>query len=142
MNRTNSWSLFPPTSVKLSICHVITVVKRSRGFTSVRQSDNVIGCHVLCHVKSPVGIGDAGVPMLAPKVKRRSKRRKNATYQGSAFAMASCVNAGSESMKILLGMRAYSSRQNHDPPDKLMNRSASFANCLTAAASRPWYEPS
>src|SRR6185295_1905772 len=101
MNLTNSWSLFPPTSVKLSICHVITVVKRSRGFTSVRQSPIVIGCHVLCHVNSPVGIGDAGVPMFAPNVNNLSKPLKNSTYQGSALAIASWVKAGSESIKTL-----------------------------------------
>src|SRR3954468_9852466 len=124
---TNSWSLLPPTSVKLSICQVITVVKRSRGAAAVSQSAIVIGCHVLCQVNSPVGIADAAVPTLAPNVNRWSKRLKKATYHGSAFAMASCVNAGSESTKILCGMAAYSSRQNHEPPDRLMKRSAPAA---------------
>ena len=119
--------MFPPTSAKLSICQVITVVKRSRGARSARQSSIVIGCHVLCQVKAPVGIGEAGVPMLDPKVKRWSKRRKNSTYHGSALAIASCVNAGSESMNTLRGIRVYSSRQNQEPPDRLMKRSAPAA---------------
>ncbi len=70
MNRRNSWSLLPPTSVKLSICHVITDVKRSRGASDVAQSSRVTGCQVLSHVNSPVGTGEAAVPMLAPKVNR------------------------------------------------------------------------
>jgi hypothetical protein len=111
--------------VKLSICQVITLVKQSPGGTLACQSAIVIGCQVLCQVNAPVGIGDAGVPMFAPKVNRWSNRRKNSTYHGSALAIASCVNAGSESTKILRGIRAYSSRQNHEPPDRLMNRSAS-----------------
>src|SRR2546427_7349596 len=98
----------------------MTVVKRSRGASRVRQSSGVIGCHVLCHVNVPTGIGDAAVPMFAPKVNRRSKRWKKSTYHGSAFAIASCVKAGSESTNTLRGMRRYSSRQNHDPPDRLM----------------------
>src|SRR5437763_10244899 len=81
---TNSWSLLPPTSVKLSICHVMTVVNRSRGAgAAARQSSSVIGCHVFRHSNAPVGTGDAGVPMFEPKVKSRSKRWKNSTYQGS-----------------------------------------------------------
>src|ERR1700730_9544261 len=124
MNRTNSWSLLPPTSVKLSICHVITVVNRSPGGASVRQSASATGCQDLCHVNAPVGIDEAGVPMFDPNVNRWSNVRKNPTYQGSALAIASWVNAGSESMKTLRGMRAYSSRQNQEPPDRLMNRSA------------------
>src|SRR5262249_34823722 len=103
------------------------VVKRSSGGPAASQSSIVIGCQVLCQVKSPVGIGDAGVPMLAPKVNRWSKRSKNATYHGSAFAIASWGNAGSESTNTLRGIAAYSSRQNHDPPERLMNRSASAA---------------
>src|SRR5580765_1244074 len=102
----------------------------------------VMGCQVLCQVNGPVGTVDAGVPMLEPKVNKWSKRWKNSTYHGSAFAMASCVNAGSESMKALCGMRAYSSRQNHDPPDRLMNTSASAQNLRTSSAPRPWYVPS
>src|SRR4249920_1685358 len=125
MNFTNSWSLLPPTSVKLSICQVITVVNRSPGGVRDRQSSSVTGCHVLCHLKSPTGMEDAGVPMLAPNVKRRSNCLKNATYHGSALAIASCVKAGSESMNALRGIRAYSSRQNHDPPERLRYRSAS-----------------
>jgi hypothetical protein len=58
-------------------------------------------------VNAPVGISDAGVPTFAPNVNRRSKRSKNATYHGSAFAMASWVKAGSESMKIFRAIRAY-----------------------------------
>src|SRR5260221_14329683 len=105
----------------------MTDVKRSRGAVSARQSSIVIGCQVLCQMKSPVGTNEAGVPMFEPKVNRGSKRRKNSTYHGSAFAIASCVNAGSEATKTLRGMRAYSSRQNQEPPDRLMNRSASAA---------------
>src|SRR4051812_47189642 len=105
----------------------MTEVKRSRGAAAGRQSSIVIGCQVLCQTKSPVGTRDAGVPMFEPKVKRWSKRRKNSTYHGSAFAIASWVKAGSESTKTLRGMRAYSSRQNQEPPDRLMNRSASAA---------------
>src|SRR5205085_12670968 len=116
---------------------VITEVKRSRGALSARQSSIVIGCHVLCHENSPVGISHAAVPMFEPKVKRWSKCWKNITYHGSAFAIASCVNAGSESMKILCGIPAYSSRQNHEPPDRLMKRSASAANLRTSSAVRP-----
>ena len=121
----NSRSLLPPTSVKLSIFHVMTVVKRSRGVAFERQSSKVIGCQVLCHVNAPIGMGDMGVPTFAPKVKRRSNALKNSTYHGSALAIASWVNAGSESMNALRGIRAYSSRQNQEPPDKLRNRSAS-----------------
>ena len=105
----------------------MTDVKRSRGVRSVRQSSIVIGCHVLCQVNAPAGIGDAGVPMFDPNVNRWSKRWKNSTYHGSAFAIASCVNAGSESMNTLCGIRAYSSRQNQDPPERLTKRSASAA---------------
>ena len=75
--------------------------------------------------------------MFAPNVKRCEKRWKNWTYHGSALAMASCVNAGSESMKAVRGMRAYSSRQNHDPPERLMKRSASAQKRLTSSALRP-----
>ena len=102
-----------------------------------RQSSSVTGCQVLCHVKSPTGTGDAGVPMFAPKVKRWSKRWKNSTYHGSALAMASCVNAGSESMNAFCGIRAYSSRQNHEPPDRFRNRSASAQKRRTSSALRP-----
>ena len=35
------------------------------------------------------------------------------------------------------GMRAYSSRQNQEPPDRLMNRSASAAYRRTSSALRP-----
>src|SRR2546428_14015540 len=111
-------------SVKLSICQVITVVNRSRGARVVRQSSIVIGCHVLRHVNGSVGTADAGVPMFEPNVKRWVKCSKNATYHASFFAIASCVNAGSESMKTRCGMPAYSSRQNHDPPERLIKRSA------------------
>src|SRR6185369_12544458 len=93
----------------------------------VRHSSRVTGCHVLCHVNLPTGTGDAGVPMFDPNVNRCVNCSKKPTYQGSAFAMASCVNAGSESMNTLRGIRKYSSRQNHDPPDRLMNKSASAA---------------
>src|SRR5579872_4114700 len=96
------------------------VVKRSRGATRGCQSSIVTGCQVLCQVKEPTGTGEADVPMLEPNVNRRSKRRKKSTYQVSAFAMASCVKAGSESMNTFRGIRAYSSRQNHEPPDKLI----------------------
>jgi hypothetical protein len=117
--------LLPPTSVKLSICQVMTVVNRSPAGRSLRHSSRVTGCHVLRQVKSPTGTGDAFVPMFDPKVNSRSNRWKNATYHGSAFAIASCVNAGSESMNALRGMRAYSSRQNHEPPERFRKRSAS-----------------
>src|SRR5262252_2990066 len=100
----------------------MTVVKRSRGADDVCQSSMVIGCQVLFQEKSPTGIEDAGVPMFAPNVNRRSNRLKNSTYQGSALAIASCVNAGSESTKILRGIAAYSSLQNHEPPERLMKR--------------------
>src|SRR6266498_5408709 len=101
------------------------VVNRSPGAMLGRQSFIVIGCHVLCQVNAPIGIAEAGVPIFAPKVNRRSNRWKNSTYHGTPFAIASWVNAGSESMNTLRGIRAYSSRQNHDPPERLMNRSAS-----------------
>jgi len=106
--------------VKLSICQVITLENRLSGVAVVRQSLRVIGCHVECHVKSPTGIADAGVPMFEPNVKRWVKCSKNATYHASFFAIASCVNAGSESMKTRCGMPAYSSRQNHDPPERFV----------------------
>ena len=71
MNRTNSRSLLPSTSVKLSVFQVITVVKRSRaGGRSVRQSRVTTGCQVGRHVNSPVGTSQAGVPTFAPNVKR------------------------------------------------------------------------
>ena len=75
----------------------------------------------MCQVKSPTGTSQAGVPMLAPKVKRCVNRRKNSTYHESfVCAIDSCVNAGSESMKARRGMAAYSSRQDQEPPDRLM----------------------
>ena len=70
MYLTNSWSLLPPTSVKLSICHVITLVKFGPGEAVARQSSIVTGCQVLCHLKSPTGTGDASVPMFDPNVNR------------------------------------------------------------------------
>ena len=90
----------------------------SPGGTAGRQSSSVTGCQVLCHRKSPTGTGQAGVPMFEPNVNRWPNRWKNSTYHGSALAMASWVKAGSESMNALRGMRAYSSRQNQDPPDR------------------------
>src|SRR5262245_45765054 len=102
----------------------MTEVKRSCGATVDRQSSSVTGCQVLCQVNDPVGTGEAAVPMLLPKVNRRSNRSKNATYHGSALAIASCVKAGSESMNALWRIRAYSSRQNQDPPERFRNRSA------------------
>src|SRR5215467_7756960 len=101
------------------------------------QSSSVTGCHVFRHVNAPVGMSHSAVPMFEPNVKSRSKRWKNSTYHGSAFAIASCVNAGSESTNTLWGIAAYSSRQNHDPPERLMNRSASAAYCRTASALLP-----
>ena len=62
--------------------------------------------------------------MFAPNVNRWSNPRKKSTYQSTPFAMASCVNTGSESMKIRRGMARYSSRQNQHPPDRSMYRSA------------------
>ena len=71
MKRTNSRSLLPSTSVKLSVFQVITVVNRSReGGRSARQSRVTTGCHVLRQVNSPVGTSQAGVPTFAPKVNR------------------------------------------------------------------------
>ena len=104
---------------------------------SVAQSVSVTGCQVWCQLKSPTGTAHAGVPMLDPKVKRWVKRWKNSTYQGSALAMASCVKAGSESMKARFGIRAYSSRQNHDPPERLMKRSASAQKRCTVSRGAP-----
>ena len=75
--------------------------------------------------------------MLAPNVNRWSKRRKKSTYQGTPLAMASCVKTGSESMNTRRGMRAYSSRQNHVPPDRLISRSASAHQARTASFDRP-----
>src|SRR5581483_11545588 len=115
----------------------MTDEKRSSGAISVRHSSIVIGCHVLCHSNAPVGIVDAEVPMFAPKVNNRSKRWKKSTYHGSALAIASWVKAGSESMNALWGMRAYSSRQNHEPPDKFRNKSAPRQYSRTCSALRP-----
>src|SRR4051794_18583793 len=115
----------------------MTLVNRSPGGVAVRQSSRVIGCQVLRQVKSPTGTGERGVPMFEPNVNNRSKRWKKDTYQGSALASASWVNAGSESMNIFRGIRKYSSRQNHAPPDRLMKRSASAANRRTSSALRP-----
>jgi hypothetical protein len=59
--------------------------------------------------------------MFAPNVNRWLNFVKKSTYHESfVWAIDSCVNAGSESMKALRGMRAYSSRQNQEPPDRLM----------------------
>ena len=88
-------------------------------------------------MNGPTGTGDAGVPIFAPKVKRCVNRSKNATYQGSALAMASCVKVGSESMNADFGIRAYSSRQNQEPPDRFRKRSASAQYSRTSAADRP-----
>src|SRR5215831_220399 len=111
----------------------MTVVKRSRTARAARQSSSVTGCHVLCHVKLPTGTDDAGVPMFDPKVNRCVNCLKKFTYHGSALAMASCVNAGSESMNTLRGTAKYSSRQNQDPPERFIKRSASPANRRTAS---------
>src|SRR3989442_5151008 len=138
MNRRNSRSLLPSTSVKLSVFQVITVVNRSRlGGVSVRQRSETTGCHVLCQVNPPVGTSEAGVPMLAPNVNKRSNPRKKSTYQPSPFAMASWVNTGSESTNTRLGIRAYSSRQNQEPPDRFTNRSASEQYARTSSRERP-----
>ena len=105
MNLTNSRSLLPSTSVKLSIFQVITVVNRSPAAARLGAPSSVVtGCQVLCQVKPPVGTSLAGVPMLAPKVNRWSKPLKNSTYHPSALAMASWVKTGSESMKTLCGI--------------------------------------
>src|SRR5262245_40076082 len=116
----------------------MTLVKRSPGGMSARHASKVTGCQVLCQAKGPTGTREAGVPMLAPKVKRWVKRSKNATYQGSALAMASWVKVGSESMNADRGMLAYSSRLNHDPPERFRNRSASAQYRRTSSADRPW----
>src|SRR2546426_5272838 len=143
MNRTNSRSLLPSTSVKLSVFHVITVVNRSpRGGASVRQRLLTTGCHVLYQVNPPVGTSEAGVPMLAPNVNKRSNPRKKSTYQPSPLAIASCVNTGSESTKTRRGIFTYSSRQNQEPPDRFTNRSASEQYARTSSRERPWYVPS
>ena len=96
------------------------------------------GCQVLCQANSPVTMSHAGVPMLAPKVKRCVNPRKNSTYHGSPLANASCVKTGSESMKMRRGIRAYSSRQNHEPPDRFTNKSASAQNARTVSREAPW----
>src|SRR5687767_4409021 len=137
-NATNSRSLPPSTSVKLSVFHVISVVNRSRvGALSVRHRSVTTGCQVGSHAKPLVGTSHEGVPMLAPKVKRWSKPRKNSTYQGSPFAIASWVNTGSESTKTRRGIRAYSSRQNHEPPDRFTSRSASAQYARSASRESP-----
>src|SRR6266576_6125719 len=97
-----------------------------------------MGCHVLCHTKLPTGTEDAGVPIFAPKVNKWLNCWKKLTYQGSAFAIASCVNAGSESMNALRGIAKYSSRQNHDPPERFIKRSASAQNRRTSSTLCPW----
>ena len=141
--RRNSRSLLPSTSSKLSVRHVITVVNRSRAAgASVRQSSVTTGCHVFCQRNSPVGTSQPGVPMLAPNVNRWSNPRKKSTYQGTPLAIASWVKTGSESMNTRRGMRAYSSRQNQVPPDRLISRSASAQYARTASFDRPWYAPS
>jgi hypothetical protein len=138
MNFVNSRSLLPSTSVKLSVRHVITVVKRWRaGGASVRHRSVTMGCHVGCHVKPAVGTSAAEVPMLRPNVNRWSKPRKNFTYQASPLASASCVNTGSLSMKALRGIAKYSSRQNHAPPERFRNRSASRQNSRSLSRDAP-----
>ena len=130
--------MLPSTSSKLSVRHVITVVNRScAAGVSVRHSAVTTGCQVFCQWKSPVGTSQRGVPILAPKVNRWSNRRKKSTYQGTPLAIASCVKTGSESMNTRRGMRAYSSRQNHVPPDRLISRSASAQYARTASFDRP-----
>src|SRR4051812_18970514 len=108
----------------------MTDEKRSSNGCRFSQSCKVTGCHVLCQTKSPTGTGDAGVPMFEPNVKRWSKVLKNVTYHGTAFAIASCVKAGSESMNARRGIRRYSSRQNHEPPNRSRYKSASAQNRL------------
>src|SRR5262245_14846012 len=115
----------------------MTVENRSMNERSVCQSPSVIGCQVLCQCKSPRGLLQAGVPMFDPNVNKCEKPWKNFTYQGSALAIASCVNAGSESMNARRGIRVYSSRQNHEPPERLRNRSASAAKARTVSALWP-----
>jgi hypothetical protein len=59
----------PPTSVKPRSAGS----RRRKSIARLdvqRQSSSVIGCQVLCQVKSPTGIDEAGVPMFAPKVNR------------------------------------------------------------------------
>src|SRR5262245_36512300 len=142
MNFRNSMSLLPSTSVKLSIFHVMTVVNRSPGGgASLCQRSVMTGCHVLCHVKPLVGMVLAAVPTLAPNVKRWSKVLKNFTYHPSPLAIASCVKTGSESTKTRRGMLRYSSRQNHEPPDKFTNSSASAQKAWTRSRETPWYSP-
>ena len=121
----NSEFLLPPTSRKLSICHVMTVVNRRSAGPRSRgdQSASVTGCQVWCHSKSPVSTVLAGVPMLAPNVNSESKRRKKSRYQSGPDAIAIWVNAGSLSMNAVCGIAAYSSRQNQLPPERFRNRS-------------------
>jgi hypothetical protein len=88
-------------------------VASGRDRAPVVQRDGLPG---LVHWKAPTGTSLDGVPMFEPNVNRCVKRVKKSTYHGSFFASESCVNAGSESMNALRGMRAYSSRQNHEPP--------------------------
>ena len=119
------------------------MVNRSRvAGVSVRQRLVTTGCQVFSQRNSPVGTAHRGVPMLAPKVNRWSKCRKKSTYQATPFAIASCVNTGSESINTRLGMRAYSSRQNQVPPERSTKRSASAQKARIAACDRPWYVPS
>ena len=81
MKRMNSRSLSPSTSVKLSVFQVITVVKRSpAGGSSVCQSSVTTGCQVGCQMSPLVGTSQAGVPMLAPKVNKRSKLLKRTRH--------------------------------------------------------------
>ena len=103
----------------------------------MRHNPVTTGCQVWCQVKPLVGTAEAGVPMLAPKVKWRSKPRKKFTYHSSPLASASCVNTGSESTNTLRGIAAYSSRQNQDPPERLMNRSASAHQPRTCSCEAP-----
>src|SRR5262245_18428215 len=143
MNRMNSRSLLPSTSVKLLVFQVITVVNRSRfGGSSVCHRSQTTGCHVRCQMNSPVDTSDSAVPMFAPKVNNRWNPRKKSTYHLSPFAIASSVNTGSESTNTRLGMRAYSRRQNQESPDRFTNRSASEQYSRTDSRRHPGYVPS
>src|SRR5688572_9900007 len=115
----------------------MTEVNRSCRGPPFRHSVSVTGCQGGRQVKGSVGTDDAGVPMFAPNVNRWSKPRKKSTYQGTPFAMASWVNAGSESTNALCGILTYSSRQNQEPPERLTSRSASAHQVRTCSAESP-----
>src|SRR5687768_8574198 len=96
------------------------------------------GCHVCSQCNREVGTEQRGVPIFRPNVNSVLKRLKNSTYHGTPSAIASCVNAGSLSMKAENGMLAYSSRQNQHPPERSRNRSASRQILSQLSRLWPW----